>query len=341
MCKIKELNQANPILVNIVRGKLTESFHRGAYCVIQNEKILDSAGNIEALIYPRSALKFFQVLPLLLLGGKKAFQFTDAEIAVMCASHNAEPYHLNLVSSILKKIGCKPADLACGAHLPMHEKSAFALLKSNTKPSAIHNNCSGKHAGFLALAVLNGFDKKNYLNPNSDVQLLVRNTMSDFFGYALEQNPAAIDGCSAPVYAMPLHILASGFQRFTDTSEFNQHYNNALKILKNCITKHPKAIAGTGRYDTELMKNAQANLLAKVGAEGIFGIACLRENIGIAIKIDDGKMAPQYSVAQQILIDLGILSKIQASKLEHWRKADVKNWNQIKTGYFTTNFTLI
>lgn len=340
MCKNKDLNQANPILVNIVRGDMVESFHRGAFCVIQNKKIIHSAGNIEALIYPRSALKFFQVLPLLLLGGKKTFRFTGAEIAVMCASHNAEPYHLNLVRSILKKIGCKPSDLACGEHLPMHEKSAFALVKNNDKPSAMHNNCSGKHAGFLALAVLNGFDKKTYLDPNSDVQLLVRNTMSDFFGYSLEQNPAAIDGCSAPVYAMPLYVLASGFQRLSDESECNQDYNKVLKILKNCITKHPMAIAGTGRYDSELMKNAEANLLAKVGAEGIFGITCLRENIGIAIKIDDGKMAPQYSVAQQILTDLGILSGVKMQQLEHWKTAEIFNWNKIKTGYFTPNFTL-
>lgn len=340
MCKNNELNQANPILVNIVRGELTESFHRGSFCVIQNEKTIHSAGNIVALIYPRSALKFFQVLPLLLLGGKKIFRFTDAEIAVMCASHNAEPYHLNLVNSILKKIGCNPSDLACGAHLPMHEKSSLALLNSNTKPTAIHNNCSGKHAGFLALAVLNGFDKKTYLNPDSDVQLLVQNTMTDFFGYALEQNPAALDGCSAPVYAMPLKVLSAGFQRLAQPTNPDDPYRNALQILKKSIPRHPKAVAGTGRYDTELMKIAEGNILAKVGAEGIFGIACLRENIGIAIKIDDGKMFPQYSVAQQILSDLGIFNKEQLRTLEHWKTAEIRNWNKTKTGYSTTNFTL-
>lgn len=322
--------EANPVLVEMTRGSLTESFHRGAFCIVdRNNRVIVSAGDIHRIIYPRSAMKFFQVSSLLVHGGKEKFGFTEAEIAVMCASHNGEKEHLALVQSILTKCGLGEKDLGCGAHLPMYAPAVSELLVSGKPPGALHNNCSGKHAGFLALSLLLGENPAKALEYNSLTQKSIRDQMSVYFEMNLDKVPHAFDGCSAPVYAVPLIQLAVAFKNL---SAELPGLKNVNELIVRSVSSNPFAVAGSERYDTEMMQHFGTDVIGKVGAEGIFGLAFHKLGYGAAMKIDDGKMLPQYIFAQKLLRESGLFPEESMDALKHWEVQDVVNWNTFVTG---------
>ena len=144
---------ANPVLVEVTRGDMVESRHRAAFAVADPRgRVVASAGDIERPVYARSAIKALQAIPLVESGAAEAFGLSDAEIALACASHHGEPRHVETVTAWLARIGCSLEDLECGAHPPTHAASHRALMAAGEEPGAVHNNCSGKHAGFLTLA---------------------------------------------------------------------------------------------------------------------------------------------------------------------------------------------
>src|SRR5688500_16006935 len=171
----------NPILVEIYRNNVLESFHRGVICVVdKNGKVIYSEGDVHQLCYPRSAMKFLQVIPLIEHAGMEQFKFTLEEIAVMCGSHSGQAEHLQVVSSILSKVGLDKTALHCGPQYPTSKKDTDALIKKGELPHDIHNNCSGKHAGMLAMCVLKGWQTKDYINPQHPLQQLILETCSAF-----------------------------------------------------------------------------------------------------------------------------------------------------------------
>lgn len=270
------------------RGGLVESVHRGrlAVCGARGER-LASVGDAEGYVYLRSSAKPFQALPLVLSGAADAFGLVDEEISIACASHNAEPRHLAAARSILRKANLSEDDLQNGAHPPMHAPSAASLARSGEPPRAIHGNCSGKHAGMLAVCVHAGWDPAGYRDPDGPLQQLVRDTVARVCGVAPEDVRLAGDGCGVPVFAMPLKNLALGFARLAASGheDFPDDLNAALRRVRDAMWRYPYMVAGMGRFDTKLMEATA--LVAKGGAEGVF--ACGAEpGWGLALKVSDG-----------------------------------------------------
>src|SRR6202171_2914973 len=204
----------NPILVEVLRGSLVESRHRGAVAVADSDGgAVLAVGDVTTPIFPRSAVKALQALPLVETGAADAFGFGDEELALACASHSGEPGHVAGVTRMLAKAGLDASALRCGAHWPMAQ-SAVAALARTGEPSALHNNCSGKHAGFLCVACAKGIDHADYWRPQHPVQGQVRAVLENLTGTVLGDDRCAIDGCSVPTWAIPLENLARAFAKF-------------------------------------------------------------------------------------------------------------------------------
>ena len=211
--------KAPPILARVFRGPRVESAHRGSAAVVDERgALLASCGDAHLAVYARSAAKPFQAMPLLLAGGEKRFRLSDAEIALLCASHGGEPRHTALAAQMLRKGGFTVADLECGAHLPMHEASARALLRAGKAPTALHNNCSGKHAGMLLACRLLELPHAGYTDAAHPLQRRIRSLVARFAGVPESEIGVAIDGCNAPVFRLPLSALALAYARLTARS---------------------------------------------------------------------------------------------------------------------------
>jgi L-asparaginase II len=310
-----------------------ESFHRGVVCIVDREgKVIYSEGDIQQICYPRSAMKLIQVMPLLELGGIERFGFTLEEIAVMCGSHNAEPEHLKVVNSILQKIGLDKDNLNCGPQYPTSKKDADELIRKSEKPHQIHNNCSGKHAGMLALCKLLDLEIDDYLNPNHHIQTLILQYVEEMYEYPKEKMVTALDGCSAPIYSIPIYNQALAFKNLVATDACTQERKLACKIIVDAISTYPFMVAGSKRYCSDMMKVCGSRIIGKTGAEGLFCMSLLQEQIGVCIKIDDGKMLPQYNLAQALVEATGIFNEEILQPLNNYKRAELNNYNKFVTG---------
>ena len=299
---------ADEPIVAVRRGGLVESVHRGrlAVCDARGER-LASLGDPEGYVYLRSSAKPFQALPLVLSGAADAFGLADEELAVACASHNAEPRHLAAARSILRKAGLSEGDLQNGAHPPMHAPSAARLTRGGEPPRAIHGNCSGKHAGMLAVCVHAGWDPAGYRDPEGPLQKLVRDSVAKVCGVAPQDLRLAGDGCGVPVFAVPLEGLALGFARLAagGHDDLPDDLNAAMRRVRDAMRDHPYMVAGTGRLDTRLME--ATSLVAKSGAEGVF--ACgggTGPGWGLALKVSDGAGRAIAPAALAALVRRGV-----------------------------------
>ncbi len=322
----------NPILVEVYRADVLESFHRGTVCVVdENNRVIFSKGDVNQICYPRSAMKFIQVLPLLVLGGIEKFGFTLEEIAVMCGSHNAEQEHLRVVESILSKIGLSKNELFCGPQYPSSKRDAEQLIKDNKKPEHIHNNCSGKHAGMLALCRLLNVPTTDYINPEHPIQQLILEYVEKLYEYPRQKMTTALDGCSAPIYAMPVINQAIAFKNLVHNN-YEPKLAQACKTVIEAVSKYPFMVAGSKRYCTDLMQICAPQIIGKTGAEGIFCISLPEQKIGVCIKIDDGKMLPQYNVAQAFVEATGLFDQETLKPLHHYLQSDLTNFNKFTVG---------
>jgi L-asparaginase II len=323
----------NPILVEVYRNNVLESFHRGVICIVDREgKVIYSEGDIQQICYPRSAMKLIQVMPLLELGGFERFGFTLEEIAVMCGSHNAEPEHLRVVNSILQKIDLDKESLKCGPQYPTSKRDADELIRRSEKPHHIHNNCSGKHAGMLALCKLLNYEIEDYLNPNHPIQKLILQYVEEMYEYSKDKMVTALDGCSAPIYSIPIYNQALAFKNLVATDSYTPERKLACKKIVEAMSTYPFMVAGSKRYCSDMMKVCGSRIIGKTGAEGLFCMSLLQEQIGVCIKIDDGKMLPQYNVAQALVEATGIFDKEILLPLNSYKQADLSNFNKLITG---------
>lgn len=322
----------NPILVEVYCANVLESFHRGAICVVnENNEIIFSKGNVEQISYPRSAMKFIQVLPLIVLGGIEKFGFTLQEIAIMCGSHNAEQEHLMVVESILSKIGLNKNNLFCGPQYPSSKRDADHLIRENKKPEHIHNNCSGKHAGMLALCQLINAPIQDYINPNHPIQQLILDYVEKIYEYPKVKMVTALDGCSAPIYSIPVLNQAIGFKNLV-CNQYEEKLANACKIVVEAVSKYPFMVAGSKRYCTDMMQITAPKIIGKTGAEGIFCMSLPEQKLGVCIKIDDGKMLPQYNVAQAFVEATGLFNPETLKPLHHYLQEPLTNFNKFTVG---------
>ncbi|MFW6076630.1 MAG: asparaginase, partial [Hyphomicrobiales bacterium] len=278
---------SNPVLVHVTRGGMVESRHRGSFAVSDaNGSLAAALGEIAEPVYPRSAIKAFQALPMVEMAADR-FGFTDADIALACASHSGEPNHVRLVQSMLAKAGLSEADLECGFHWPYDGDAQRALAAAGERPGAVHNNCSGKHAGMLALALALGASTRGYTAASHPVQRTIAATLHELCGIDPDGQPCGIDGCSVPTWALPLAAQAHGFARFASGAGLSPDRQRAARRILAAVRAHPFNVAGSERFCTRLMQ-AVPRAFVKTGAEGVFCGCVPHAGFGLALKCDDG-----------------------------------------------------
>jgi len=292
----------NPVLINLTRGGLIESFHRGSLCIVRGEgEPIVALGDVTSPLYPRSAIKVLQALPLVESGAADAYGLSDKELALACASHNGEVMHTQTAGAMLARLGLSKSDLVCGSHWPSYEEAARELAISGEYPSSLHNNCSGKHAGMLTLATHLKASVQGYEHVDHPVQRQVRQAIEDMSGEVTSTELCGIDGCSLPTWAMPLRGLARAFARLATLSGLAPARAAACKRLIHACTSEPQMVEGTGRFGTGVMGALGAAVFAKGGAEGVYCTAFPEQGIGMALKMDDGARRGSEAVAAHVM----------------------------------------
>jgi L-asparaginase II len=317
------------ILVEVTRGVLTESVHRGDIAVVDRSgKVLYYAGDPYKLTCMRSAAKPIQVLPVILSGAAERFGFTDAEISLMCASHYGENFHVKTVEEILKKIGLGTEDLLCGTTTSINASYALELARSGVELTPAHCDCSGKHGGILAICVHKGYDLKSYNMPSHQVQKEILESVAYMCGLKPGEIILGMDGCTVPVFGMPLYNMALAFARLVNPDGLDKNYKDACGRVFKAMNSSPEMVSGTEGFCSELIKNTNGKLVGKIGAEAVYCVGIKQKGIGIAVKIEDGNVRAIPAAVMQALKDLDILS---LNELENLKKFLVrKNLNNIK-----------
>ncbi len=323
----------NPVLVRLWRGDGVESIHRGAWVVTKSDgSVLHSVGDPTQPVYGRSATKSFQALPLIETGAADAFGLSPAAIATALASHSGEPRHIEVVADTLSRIGLGPDDLLCGPQRPFN-----AGLEAPA--DRVTNNCSGKHAGFLAVARHLGVNPSSYLDADGQVQQLVAAATAEIC--SIEGGPAITpasmdggrDGCSAPTFRLPLQNLATGIARVANPTGLPDQRADACRRMTSAAAAHPDLVAGTHeRLCTDLMRVTDGRLFAKIGAEAIYVIGAVDRDLGIAITIDDGAYRGFNELLIEILVRLELLSENERELLDSWGSTVRKNWDGLEIG---------
>jgi L-asparaginase II len=323
----------NPFLVEVTRGNLVESRHRGSVSVVDAEgATVLSIGDVDRRVFPRSAVKALQAMPLVESGIADKYGLTDEEIALACASHSGEPEHAATAKAMLVKAGQDVGCLECGVHWPMGEAANRALAASGGSPSALHNNCSGKHAGFVCLACGHGQSPKGYVLADHPVQRSVREALEEITGACHTVEKSGIDGCSIPTYAIPLPSLAFGFARFGTGSGLPGDGKAASARIRKAVARHPFMVAGTGRFDTKLMELLGERAFVKVGAEGVYCASFPELGYGVALKVEDGHARAAEAMMAGLVLRFVSLNTEERRAVEALAHPVLKNWNGIEVG---------
>lgn len=299
-----------PPLVELKRGGLTESLHRGAIVAAGPDgKRTHGLGHPAMPTFLRSAAKPLQALPVITSGAAQRYRLSPAELACLCGSLNGEDFQVAAVLSVLGKAGLGPELLACGVHRPSHHPTAKALEARGEKPSPLHNNCAGKHAAMLLLCAHHGWDPQGYTEPAHPVQRLVLSAVAEMCAYPAEQIGVGIDGCGVPVFRLPLISLAGAYARLAAPQDSGLPADLAQaagEIMAACLA-HPEMIAGTDRLCTRLMRAVPGRILAKTGTEGAYAVAIPELKLGLAFQIEDGNPRALAPAVCQALHELDIL----------------------------------
>jgi L-asparaginase II len=336
-------------LVEVTRGGITESRHRGHVVAVEPDgAIVAHLGAPETVTYLRSSAKPHQAIPLIASGAADRFGFTEKEIAIACASHSGEPIHTEVVASMLRKIGLGPEALKCGIHEPFSPEVSRRLRETGEEPNVLQNNCSGKHAGMLALALHLGAPTETYDEPSNPVQLAIGETVARFSGIPIEDIAVGVDGCGVPVFGITVNAMARMYVRLVSPlAEFDEKTSSACARIVSAMTTYPELIGGSSeRLDTELMKAAKGRLISKVGAEGVYtaGVLPCEDwplGLGLAIKIEDGDdHRARPTVVIESLRQLGILVDESLEAVSRYAFFPVRNRRGDVVGEVTPEFKL-
>jgi L-asparaginase II len=323
----------NPVLVEVTRGARVESRHRGAVAVCDADGALVWAvGDVDAPVFPRSAVKALQALPLVESGIADRLGLAAPELALACASHSGETAHVAAAAAMLAKAGRDVGALECGAHWPTNAAAARALAQTGARPSALHNNCSGKHAGFICLSCGIGADPRGYVGADHIVQREVKAALEGLTGASLDADRCGTDGCSIPTYAVPLRALALGFARFGSGAGMASARAAAAARLRAAVAAHPFMVAGTGRFDTAVMSLLGARVFTKTGAEGVFCASFPDLGLGAALKCDDGAARAAEVIMACVIGGSLALPPREEQSLSTFMRPVLRNWNGIDTG---------
>ena len=319
-------------LAAVIRGGFVESRHHGAYAIVgPGGAVIRAAGDIEHPVYPRSAIKALQCMAVIESGAAERFGFSPAEIALACASHGGEPDHVATAGAMLAKLGLDAEALECGAHWPSDSAAARELARRGDRPSALHNNCSGKHAGMLAVALALGVPHHGYVEPGHPVQQRIAAILGALAGSDTAAAPCGIDGCSVPTWALPLRGLALAFHRFASGEGVPPARAAAGQRIIAAIRANPFMVAGTKRFCTDLMR-AVPRAFVKTGAEGVFCAAVPHAGLGLALKCSDGASRAAETAIAGLLAGLDVWTEAERQQLLGFARVTIRNWRNRETG---------
>lgn len=335
----------NNILVEVTRGSIVESRHRGSIAIVDGENnLIASVGDINFLTYLRSSAKPHQAISVIISGAATKFGFTAQEIALMAGSHSGESYHTDCAAKILEKINLSYTTLCCGVHKPFSHKAAKELGKNI---SELHNNCSGKHAGMLATALVGNYSLGDYYKAEHPVQKAIAKVVAEFANVNAEDLVVSIDGCSAATFAITIAQMALIYVRLVNPRNLNPELQEAAKLVTQSMLEFPEMVASnTERIDTDLMRALPGGLIAKAGAEGVYTIGILPSikyslGLGIAIKIEDGDIGRARNAAILGTIEqLGILDSLKMQQLKTNYLPPIKNHRGLIVGEVRPAFKL-
>ena len=324
---------SNPVLVEVTRGNLVESRHRGVVIAVDGDgRTVFSLGETDGAVFPRSACKAMQALPLMESGAADAYGFGNRELALACSSHSGEPEHVELAAKMLAAAGRDVSALECGAHWSSDQKTLIGQARSLEAPTALHNNCSGKHSGFICACCHSGTEVKGYVGYDHPLQREIRGAMESLTGAILAKDNCGVDGCSIPTYAVPLKGLAHGFAKMATGVGLETERARASKRLIEACMAEPFYVAGTKRACTRLMKTAPGRIFAKTGAEGVFCAAIPEKGIAIALKCEDGTTrAAEAMVAATLARFFRDEPELHAALMGQANHS-MHNWNGIHVG---------
>jgi len=332
---------SNPVLVEVLRGSHIESRHSGALALVDADGALVCAlGDVVRPIFPRSAVKVLQALPLLESGAAERFNLSDAELAIACASHSGEPAHVATSAAMLAKLGLDAHALECGTQWPGREPVLRGMLARGEQATALHNNCSGKHAGFVCvacqMALAQGHEPaefaRGYIEPGHPVMREVTAALSGITGTDLTSAPQGTDGCSIPTFGIPLRALALAFARIGTGQGLTPLRALAARRLRQAVSRQPFMVGGTDRFDTLVMEALGERLFCKVGAEGVYCAALPELGLGLALKIDDGQVRGAESAMAAVAEGLLQLDEVQAALLRGYSDMPLNNWRGVHVG---------
>jgi len=331
----------HPVLVEVLRGSALESQHRGSLAIVDADGgLVQALGDIDQPIFPRSAVKLLQALPLVESGAAERFGLTDAELAQACASHSGEPEHVATSAAMLAKAGLDVGALECGTHWPTREPVLRGMFTRGETASPLHNNCSGKHAGFVCvacqLALTQGADQgefaRGYIRPDHPVMREVTAALAAATGANLDEAPRGTDGCSIPTFGIPLRALALGFARAGTGQGLSAGRAAAAHRLRQAIAKAPFHVAGSQRFDTRVMGLLGERVCCKIGAEGVYCAALPELGLGVALKIDDGAVRAAEAAMAAVIEGLLTLNEPSLELLRGYSELQLRNWEGVDVG---------
>lgn len=315
------------------RGQEVENRHRVSLAIHGPEGLLAYAGNPGLWAYMRSSAKPFQALALFLTGAVERFGITEEEVALATASHDGTPRHVAVASGFLAKLGLGPEALVCGVHPPSSREARKALEEAGQSPTPLHHNCSGKHAGMLAVSLALGASPEGYETPDHPVQVLNRKTLRELSGV---EPLLAIDGCSVPTFSLPLSRAARAFYLLAAPERALEAYREPLRKVQQIMRRHPELVAGPGSIDTLLMERLP--VVAKRGADGYYGLALLESPhgpLGIALKVEDGSAQAREVAVVALLRLLGL-----DPGPTPWDQPERRNYRGLQVGYLKAHLEL-
>lgn len=329
------------IVVEQTRGPLVENRYRGTVAVVDaTGRLLYRVGDPDLITYWRSSAKPIQAMPVVLSGAADTYGFTSEDLAIFSASHNGEDAHVQAVLGAMERAGLNTGLLQCGAHDPFDRASTEALKQAGREPEYIHNNCSGKHTGMLAMAKHVNLPFDNYMDPDSDLQQLILANVADVTGVAAADIILGTDGCGVPVFGLPVRNMAYAFARLADPDRMPAGKAEAGRRFRDAMRQHPYLVAGRKRICTDLMSLPGARFVAKSGAEGVYCVGVLPEavaaseplkaagavgGVGIAVKIEDGNNNVRHAVTVEAMRQLGLLTEADLGALAWYRSSQIKN----------------
>jgi len=331
------MNLRHEPVAKVLRGETVESIHHGSIAVVDSDgRLLYRVGDPYAITYLRSSAKPFQAAAVVESGAAKAFGLTSAEIAIIAGSHSGEEIHINTVKSILEKIGLTAENIKCGVQVPIGLSES--MPNPEEKYSVLHHNCSGKHAGMLAISKFKNLPVDDYLSPSHPVQQLITEIIAEICDYPKGKITIGIDGCSAPVHALPLYNMAFGFARLVTPNAFPSGKAQAVSAVYMAMIDHPEMVGGTGRFDTVIANSEGERIVAKAGAEALECFALPERKWGAAVKIADGSKRALFPVAVELINKLG--ARAPSQDLAKFHRPVIKNWKKIEVGYIEPGFEM-